>query len=808
MRIQTKKAKLRLLQLDRISVGIILISAGSLTFEVGLTRIFAIQQFHHFAFVVVSLAVMGFAASGLVLSLRQRPTTLPLLAIAFVLATAISYLTINFLPFDSYSIAWDFDQVWILLLYFSVAGGPFLFSGWAVGACMSSAGPDAHRPYSANMVGSALGVPLALFTISQFGEESAITLAVLLGLLAAMTFSVPRKKQLALAMLSLVVLFAFHTPAFLALRLSPYKPLSIARLAPDAQVTISESSAASRMNIVESSSIHILPGLSLNAPILPPRQAGLFIDGDGPIPINALSPESAQAEDIAAYMPPALAYNLRPHANVLVLTPGAGLDLLVALASHTRTVTTALDEPLVREILQNAYADFSKRLLFHPQLNVYPGTSRSILHQIDETYDVIYYALSQGFRPVTSGAFSLSENYDLTTQSFRDAYGQLNENGLLVITRWLGTPASESARVWSTLLEALREENVDDLSQRLIAYRGMRTATIIAAHTPFSQAEMQFIRAFLERKGFDPIYLPDLQPHELNRYNQLPEDIYHEIYLALLETPQTAFNEYEFNLRPPTDDKPFFYHFFRWRQTPEVLASLGLTWQPFGGSGYLVLLALLALMLVLAVPMIVLPAWVTRKRGRGDILPANRAMLYFACLGAGYLLVEIPLIQRLALPLERPVFALAVTLFTLLLFSGLGSFLSPRFPLRHSLIVLVGALILTNIALPCIINASLAWPLGTRVILFTAALIPCGLLMGVPFASGLRILHESSPGSTPWAWAVNGAVSGLSGVAAALIALDAGLSVTFYIGALAYFGAWIFIPGLRRNRGTNPKIAL
>ena len=799
---------LRLLRFDRISLGIILISAGSLTFEVGLTRLFAIQQFHHFAFVVVSLAVMGFAASGLALSLRQRPAPLPTLAIAFVLATAISYLTINFLPFDSYSIAWDFDQVWILLLYFSVAGGPFLFSGWAVGACMASAGPEAHRPYAANMVGSALGVPLALLTISQAGEESAVTLAILLGLLAAMVFSAHRKKQLVLAMLSLVVLFAFHTPAFLALHLSPYKPLLIARLAPDAKITLSESSAASRMDIVESSSIHILPGLSLNAPILPPRQAGLFIDGDGPIPINALSPESAQAEEIAAYMPPALAYHLRPHADVLVLTPGAGLDLLIALASHTRTVTTTLDEPLVREILQNEYADFSEWLLFHPRLNVYPGTSRSILHQTDETYDVIYYALSRGFRPVTSGAFSLSENYDLTTQSFRDAYRRLNENGLLVITRWLGTPASESARTWSTLLEALREEDVDDLFQRLIAYRGMRTATIIAADNPFSEAELQSIRAFLERKGFDPVYLPDLQPRELNRHNQLPEDIYHEIYLALLETPETAVKEYEFNLRPPTDDQPFFYHFFRWRQTPEVLASLGLTWQPFGGSGYLVLLALLGLMLALAIPMIVLPAWITRKRERGDNLPAYRAMLFFACLGAGYLLVEIPLIQRLALPLERPVYALAVTLFTLLLSSGLGSFLSPRFPLRRSLIVLIGALIVTNIALPNIIHASLDWTLGTRVILFTAALIPCGLLMGVPFASGLRILHESSPGSTPWAWAVNGAVSGLSGVAAALIALDAGFSVTFYIGALAYCGAWLFVPGLRKNRGTNPQRGL
>jgi spermidine synthase len=801
MPVKTMKAMISVLCLDRSSTGIMLISAGSLTFEVGLTRLFAIQQFHHFAFVVVSLAVMGFAASGLVLSLRRRPASLPLLAIAFTLASAFSYLTINFLPFDSYSIAWDFRQVWILLLYFSVAGAPFFFSGWSVGACMASAGADAHRPYAANLVGSALGVPLALIVISSFGEESTITLAIFLGLLAAISFSAHRVTWLFLTAVSLLVLFGLITPQILALRLSPYKPLSIARLAPAARITLSNSSASARVNVVESSSIHVLPGLSLNAPIIPPRQAGLFVDGDGPTPINALSPESTQAEDIAAYMPPSLAYELRQDANVLVLTPGAGLDLVIALSSKARSVTTAFGEPAIREILTNEYADFSERLLFHPKLSVYSGTSRKILRKTDEAFDVICFALSQGFRPVTSGAFSLSENFDLTTESFRDAYRRLSENGLLVITRWLGTPPSESARAWSTLLEAFRDENAADLSGRLIAYRGMRTATIIGARRPYTRAELEAARSFLERNGFDPIYLPDLQSEELNRHNRLPEDVYHEIYLAILETPEAAIGSYDFDLRPPTDDRPFFYHFFRWRQTPEVLGSLGLTWQPFGGSGYLVLLALLALMLVLAVPMIVMPAWIARRKRQRNTLPANRAMLYFACLGAGYMLVEIPLIQRLALPLERPVFALAITLFTLLLASGLGSFISPRVPLRYSLLSLVGVLIATNVVLPGIIPVSLAWPLGARMILLAATLIPCGLLMGIPFASGLRILHESSPGATPWAWAVNGAVSGLSGVAAAMIALDAGFSITFYIGALAYFGAWLSIPGLRKHAG-------
>jgi hypothetical protein len=516
-----------------------------------------------------------------------------------------------------------------------------------------------------------------------------------------------------------------------------------------------------------------------------PRQAALFLDGEGPFPISELSPDDPQTQHLAQHMPASLAYMLQPGARALILQPGAGLDAIIALAAGAANVTLAFEEPLTSEILQGDYAEFSRNLMGDKRLTLSPNPGRGTLQHDNQYFDIIQFALVDGFHPVTSGAFSLTENYILTVDAFSQAYARLEDDGLLVITRWLGTPPSESARTWSTLLEALDNQAVADPSRHLIAYRGMRTATLIASHQPFSTSDLKKARTFITENNFDPIFLPDLDPLELNRFNRLPEDTYHQIFTDLLHDQTAAIDAYDFNLEPPTDERPFFFHFFRWRQTPEVLASLGLTWQPFGGSGYLVLLALLGLMLLLAVPLVFAPLFLA---GRFKTKPSlgGSTLLYFSCLGAGYLLVEIPLIQQFSLLLDRPVNALATVLFTLLFASGFGSMLSPRFNLRKVLLVLVVLLGVTIASIPTLIQLTLSWPLSARLLLVIGLLTPIGFLMGMPFASGLRALQERSPGSIPWAWAVNGAVSGVSGVAAAMISLDFGFPTTMTVGAAAY----------------------
>jgi hypothetical protein len=446
-------------------------------------------------------------------------------------------------------------------------------------------------------------------------------------------------------------------------------------------------------------------------------------------------------------------------------------------------VDLSRDEPLIMEALVGPLAETSGSLLMDPRLTLLARPSRGALLAGDEQYDVIDLALADPFRPVTNGAFSLTEHYPLTVEALSTAFGRLSPGGLLVLTRWTGTPPAEAARAWATLLAALDEQEIDDPGQQLLAYRGMRTVTMVASRRPFTESELEAVRAFLERNALDPVWLPDLQPGELNRHNRLPSPIYHELFSGLLTEFDRTIAEYEFNIRPTTDDRPYFFHYFRWRQTPEVLASLGLVWQPFGGSGYLVLIALLGLMTALAAGLIVVPRFFARWRG----LPPS-GIAYFAALGAGYLLVEIPLIQRLTLLLDRPALALAVVLATLLSASGLGSRLSTRMPLRGTLALLSALLAITVVSLPALIQLGLPWPPGPRLALAVLLLFPLGLLMGVPFASGLRRIES---GAIPWAWAINGAPSGISGVLAAMISLDFGIRAALSVGALAYLAAWL-----------------
>jgi hypothetical protein len=773
------------------NAGLILLSAGVLTFEITLTRLFAIQQFHHFAFVVVSLAVMGFAASGVILSLRTKPHPLHKISLGFSIAIAASYITINYLPFDSYSIGSDPKQIWILLLYFALTGTPFLFAGWTIGACLAESGTEAHQPYAANFIGSALGCLIAIASISILGGESTIILSIALGFMASAFFSGKRSSAIPFAITALILLLAtiLYGPT-LQIQLSPYKSLAIARLFPDAKETLTLRSMSSRLDIIETNSVHVFPGMSLNMVGVLPEQIGFFVDGSGPIPVTKLAPDSPTAQNVASYLPSAIAHELRPAANVLILNPGAGQEVLFALASGARNVTIPSDEPLILEALGGAYRDFSNNLLDDSRISISSRTSRGVLASSESSYDILLYALTDSFRPITSGAFSLSENYTLTVDSLSQALNRLNDDGILMLSRWLGTPPSESARTWAIAIAALRGNGISEPSDHLAAFRGMRTGTILASPKAFTHEELNTIRDFIEQNSYDPIHLPDLRSEELNQNNRLPVDNYFTLFRDLLQKPETIIDSYDFNLRPPTDDNPFFYHFFRWRQTPDVIAELGVRWQPFGGSGYLVLLALLALMVVLAIPLSILPMLLLNRRGKAN-RPGWVFTVYFGLLGVGYLLIEIPLIQKFTLLLDRPAFAFAIVLFAMLLTSGIGSLFSRRIPLRQVLLILVAYLCVLTLVSPTLVEIALPWGMFARALLTLLLIAPAGFMMGIPFAAGLRELEIRGVGLIPWAWAINGAISGISGVLAAMITLDLGLKATILIGTFTYFGAFL-----------------
>jgi len=633
-------------------VGIMLISAATLLLELALLRIFAVQQFYHFAFMAISLALLGAGASGSLLSIWHRRLRPAALSLAFAVSTLLAYLIINNSPFDSFSIAWDSRQVLFLAIYFLAAAIPFLFAGLLVGGELMIAGEEggagSHRVYGANLIGSACGSLGSLIALAWFGGPGTVVLAAVLSGIAGLLFVIRRRwvdkesrpiwMAIGLSVLILWGLLALRVPpGFLAQRLSPYKTLSTLSLALGSQHTFSISDATARVDVVESEVIHMMPGLSLFSPVGLPPQAGLMLDGDNLMPISQLAPGTEEAQVLASYLPHALGHELRPGGRTLVLEAGTGLDVLMALASGAEEVTVVEDNARIIETIRDEYGDFTGGLFSDPRVTLFNQSSRVFTRQPGgEKFDLIIVALTDPHRPVTSGAYSLTEEYVYTVEAFEEYLQTVDDDGLLVVSRWVQTPPSESARTFAAMASAVTRSG-NDPATHLVAFRTIRTMTILASARPFTTSELQVVRSFLDERGFDAVYLPGIQEDELNRFNVLPDPVYYELFLDILSQPSETFAEYRFDIRPPTDNRPFFFHYFKWRQTPEILAGLGQTWQPFGGSGFFVLVALLLLVSAAAALFIVGPLLLRRntikRRGPSISFWRWRVFIYFASLG-------------------------------------------------------------------------------------------------------------------------------------------------------------------------------
>jgi len=821
-------------------LGVFLLSMASLAFEITLTRVFSLAQWYHFAFMTVSIALLGLGASGSFLALfpslaesdvkagpRVRPHAI--LAALFALSIVASYLTINYSPFDSYRIAWERRQLLYLAIYYLSLALPFFFSGLIVGALLAAQPARASTIYASNLAGSALGCLAAVAALPFLGGAGTVMLSALVGWLAVAAFTWQRRSPITghrsmitasiayLMVLIVLLAFTLSPPGFLDIRLSPYKGLSYALQYPGAEIVSSRWNAFSRIDVVRSGGIHSAPGLSLAYLGSPPSQLGLFTDGENLSPITAAAWDEAKLREFIGYLPTSLPYRLLPEAEVLIIEPKGGLDVLTALENGAASVLAVESNPLVVEAVRDAFQDLTGRIYQDARVRVVTEEGRSHVRRMGQKYDLIQLSLADSYQPVTSGAYSLSENYLYTQEAFADYLAHLNEGGLLAVSRWLQLPPSEELRVGALAVAALERTGVTHPEKRLVVIRSMRTALLLVKNGEFSAEEIETVRGFCDEGKFDLIYYPGIQPAEANRYNVLPEPTYYRAFQDLLSAEDRArfYADYSFDVSPPSDDRPFFFHFFKWSQTPAILQTFGKTWQPFGGSGYFVLVALLILALLASAVLILLPLLFQRKLPTAPLsgdkkgetsevwtpqTERRRVFLYFALLGLGYLFVEIPLMQRFILFLGHPIYAFATTLFALLLFSGLGSMTVPRLSLLKMLILLSVAILLYPLFLPHLFQLLLGQGFALRLLTAVLSLAPLGFLMGIPFPGGIALLDRLAPELIPWAWGINGCLSVLASILSTMLAISFGFSWVLVGASLAYAGGAVVIWRMANSR--------
>jgi hypothetical protein len=803
--------------------GIALVSAASLAFEITLTRIFAIAQGYHFGFLAISLALLGFGASGTALALRPafaRDAVMPRLArfsLAFSISLVACYLTINYLPFDSYRIAFERAQLIYLALYYLALVAPFFLGGLALGLPLAAFPGCTARVYAANLTGSAIGCVGALAALTIFDGPGAVIVAALLAALGALAFAVEDRRtpvapdehrtinssavirahprpivMLSIALIFLWVALLFAPPPTFDLQISPYKGLSQLMRLPDARPIFSGWNAFSRVEVVASSTVRSAPGLSLTYRGDLPAQRALFQDAESISPLADSAPSA-----LLDALPITLAYRLRPHARALILKPGGGLEMLAALDAGAREIILIEENPLVAQAAR-AYAPHA---FGDSRVRVVTDGARGYIARTPERFDIVQIALSDSFRPVTAGAYALGENYIYTREAFRDYLNHLNDDGILVMSRWLQLPPSEEIRGGALAISALEEQVASStvggqpptlsaiegsaVVDHILALRSFSTLVLLVKRAPFTAREIESARAFAEQRQFDWVARPGIRAEETNRFNVLQENEYFNAFQQLLDRERRAafLENYAYDITPPTDDRPFFFHFFKLDQTPRVIQLMGKLWQPFGGSGYLILFALLALSTVASGALIVAPLWRKETLGKPKEL---KELGFFAWLGIGFLCVEIPLIQRFILFLDQPVHAFATVLFGLLLASGAGSLASARVSARGALAALVVAVLAYPLVLPLIFQAFLGHAFALRVLVSLVLLAPMGFLMGIPFPSGIARLNETAPKLVPLAWGINGCASVLSSILATMGALTWGFSWVMLAGAGAY----------------------
>lgn len=797
--------------------GIFFLSLATLTYQVSLTRIFSVAQWYHFAFMVISIALLGFGASGTFLMVfpslvkKELKKTLFITTLTFPVISLISYLLINQIPFDPMKIAWDKTQLLYILCYYLLLSLPFFFTGLTISLALTHLHHQVNQIYFADLAGASLGCILALGVFSLGGATGSIGAVVLLGLLSSLCFSLQFTKKLfflfPLLLAILFLIFIRIETTLFQINISPYKGLMVALRYPSAKLLSTKWNPFSRVDVVESPAARFAPGLSLNYQDSLPPQLGITVDGNN---LNAITQYNGELEKLTflSQLPSALPYYLNKEMeDVLILAPRGGLDILMGLYFGVKNIEGIELNPLIVDAVKYDFKKFSGYLYEQEGVHITIGEIRSYLRKIDKQYDLLQLSITNALGASSTGVYGLVEDYLFTEEAFNQYLDHLKEGGLLAITSYLLPPPRQELRVISLIISVLEKRKIPEPKQRLAVIRTWGTMTIVCKQGNFNYQEIEKLKSFCHERNFDLVYYPGINPEEVNLYNRLKEPLYYQLITRLLEkdSREKLYRDYLFDLTPVTDDRPFFHHFFKWNKLKAVYRSVGGKWQFLIEGAYLVPIIFIQA-LFLSVLFILIPAFLSSKKGkiRGvDRKQAMRIISYFFWIGMGFMFVEISLIQKFILFLDHPYYAISLVISALLMATGVGSYLSKRLSItkrgktvKALLLTLCLSIIAYSFILPTLFHLLLPYSLLSRQVFTILMLFPLGILMGIPFPLGIRWISSISSPLIPWAWCVNGCSSVLSSILAVMLALGGGFSLVLSLASCCYALATLFLLGI------------
>ncbi len=787
--------------------AVAMLSAAALGYEVLLLRLFSIIQWHHFAYLAISVALLGIGAAGTFVTLARRwllalyPHSFSAAAAIFAVATIACFAAAERVPFNVLELAWNPGQFLGLAAIYLLLCIPFFCAATALCVAYARFGGQVALLYSADILGAGLGSLGLLAVLFLAHPADALRAIGALGLAAAAVAAWPSARRWAvpLALAAGAGPWLLPAPA-LELITSDYKDLRQALRVKDARVVAQRTSPLGVVSAVASPLVplRLAPGLSLGATAGPPAQIGLFVDGQAAGAVTRYDGDTAPLAYLAQTTS-ALPYILLHEPRVLVLGAGAGGDVLQALVHGARRVDAVELDGQVTAMVQEDLAAFSGRPYTAAGVHLHVAEARGFVAATRERFDLIQVALLDTFGGSAAGLGSLSESSLYTVEALESYLARLAPGGLLAFTRWVTLPPRDSLRLFATAVTALEHVGVAEPGRALAIIRGWNTTTLLVRNGVFSAAEVAAIRDFARQRSFDTVHVHGIAADEANVYNVLERDDFFAGTRALLGADRREFQErYKFNLEPATDDRPYFFHFFKWRTLPELLSLRSRGGLPPLDWGYPVLVMALVQAVVISLLLILLPLALSGTRRAFATTPPGlrrRAVLYFLALGLGFMAIEIPFLQRFSLFLSHPLYAAAVVLAAFLVFAGLGARYSVRLaPMARWPFFAIATLALVYVALlPPLLGALMGLAQGWKILLTTLLVAPLAFCLGMPFPLGLAAVAARAEPLVPWVWGINGFASVVATLLATLLAIHLGYSMVVLLAVVLYgLAAWQF----------------
>jgi hypothetical protein len=792
-----------------------IISASVLGLELALMRTLAISRYHHFAYLVVGLALLGFGASGTWLGLftaRLLPhfsTWIRGLTLTLALSISLCCRIAEALPLDIKYILFSGQQLLYLFCYQVLIFSPFLVAGFLIGLTLLRFSSSVNRVYGANLLGSGVGPIVALGLMSWLSPARIIQVAAVMVWATVFLWN-PESKGGKLRPRRTVcfivgLLLAADTLLLpVPIRFDPHKMLPALQrweAQGDAQRVITRYGPRARLDVYSSPRLHqtLFAGLTATTP--PPLQSLLLADGDSAGPIFHIDDHSEAA--ILEHTPMSVAYRLLPTARVLLLGESSGVNVWLARRFDASQITVVVENPQILDLFRGHLKSTAGQTFSGEDLDIHVASPRHYLEYSQEKFDLIQVVSAEGMAAGVSTLLSLHENYLLTVEGMSRCLEHLTPRGIITITRGLQSPPRDNIKVLATLTKALENTGIQKPGDHLGQLRNHLAVCTLATKKPLRPQQVRKLVGISDRLWLDIDTLPGFDPAGRRVFNRLMDQIgvqgslYQLAAGRILSTERERFfDDWAYNVRPATDDRPYFFDFFRWRSLPRFIKSHGRYWFQRLELGYVVLVLTFVLIVAAAFFLLLLPLFFWARHGR-NTSGWGKALGFFLLIGLAYLALEMSLMQRFTLFLGDPLLSAAGVLSSFLFFSGCGSLCS-RYrgqpPVRAIIVACLGIAIVAPMVLllsQWLLGLVAHWNTVARLLLAATILAPLAFLMGWPFPAGLTLLERRSPDLMPWAWGINGFASVAAAPLTVILAMSLGFRMVLGLAVAAYLAALV-----------------